>query len=62
MWEGGGDDATSQTLVKQNKLPDIFAGKEALGEVDWLFYLSGIVLPQLIKRIHNIGESGIWQW
>lgn len=49
-----------QSLVK-DKLVYAFIGEELFSEVDWLFWIDGIE-PNLIQRIHRIGESGIYQW
>lgn len=52
---------TYKVLVKTEKLPNAFIGKESFSSIDWLFTVGGIVSPNLIKRIHGIGESGVWQ-
>lgn len=50
-----------KTLVKKQK-PNVFIGKEIYSDIQWLFYLSGVVPPHVIQRIHRIGESGVWHW
>lgn len=37
-------------------------GKETFSSIDWFFSLAGTISPNFIKRIHRIGETGIWQW
>lgn len=49
-------------LIKEKKLTLAFVGEELFSNIDWLFYLNGIIPPNLIERIHRIGESGVWRW
>lgn len=49
-------------LVKEEKLVYAFIGEESFSNIDWLFYFYGIIPPNLIKRMHRIRESGVWQW
>lgn len=49
-------------MVKKKKLRYAFIGHESFSDIDWMFLLSGIVPPSLVKNIHRISESGVWQW
>lgn len=49
-------------MVRDKGITDVFIGTESYSDVDRLFTLSGPVSPRLIKRFHQMGESGIWEW
>lgn len=55
-------DHISRKFYSASKLPHVFIGQETYSDNDWKFYLKGIVPPYLIRRIHHIAESGVWQW
>lgn len=49
-------------LASRKKISDVYVGEESYLGIDWLFYFRGIVPPYLIKRIHQMAESGVWLW
>lgn len=51
-----------KTLSAEMHKPYAFLGEESFSDIDWTLSISGLVPPELIKRVHRIGESGIWQW
>lgn len=55
-------DHVGRKYYLMSKLPHVFIGQESYYDKDYMFYLRGIVPPHLIKRIHRIAESGVWQW
>lgn len=49
-------------LVNQTKLQHVFIGQELYTDIDNTFSLQGPVPHFVLKRIHTIVESGIWEW
>lgn len=50
-------------LVKKQRLPNVFIGKELYSDIAYMFILRGLhVPPRFVKRVHEISESGIWHW
>lgn len=51
------------TLVNQKGIQDIFVAEESFASMERMFFLEGcFVPPRLVKRIHTISESGVWEW
>lgn len=51
-----------KVLVRKDKMQHVFIGEESFTDLDWTFGIAGDIPPFVIKRIHGIAESGVWQW
>lgn len=49
-------------LVKSRNGHLVFVGQESYSAMSYMFQLSGLVPPFVLRRIHWISESGIWEW
>lgn len=49
-------------LVMKRKIAHVFIGEELFSDIDWIYTIQGIIPPNIIRRVHRIGESGVWHW
>lgn len=49
------------SLVKGRNAKHVFIGRESYTDIYSTFELYGPIPPFVIKRLHRLGESGIWQ-
>lgn len=54
--------AAKKFLAQERILRDVFIGRESYIDLDWTFWFGGLFPGHLIKRLHGVEQSGIWQW
>lgn len=51
-----------EVLRNEDKVLNIFVGKEYYSDIDWMYQVKGFIPPYLITRFNAASHSGIFEW